>query len=471
MNHDDAMLMRITRRDWLKQGTLLASAGLLGAATPPARVVAESLTPAAPDLPGHAFTPGSGGDQSFLLKPKKPLVQALGYQVTTHVPHGNACDVHVYRDEKGLLTVEFAADPQGDRATLWFCFRLQRLAGGLANNDSTLRLVLRHYDNMLASSDTSNLHPVVRDPGHDWRRLPAPDAHDLPDGRKHVSWITTMPGESLDVAASFPYGLQEFQQLLNVTSKHFQMDTIGVSQGGRPIVRLANDYGQPGGTRPGIYMIARQHAHETTGGWVLDGILRGIVAAGDAAPLVWAVPFAHIDGVIEGDFGKDSNPVDLNRAWAGRTDRHEIRVIRNDVLRWMKRCRAGLLLDSHSPTWSHGGGAFVFIANKHAHPENHQRCTFWTDAMAEKLGDYATSPFVAPESLAQRKQVADTDARTEAITATAYANMVLDIAGVTVETPYGSIRGRILEKENLLDIGKRIAAALVEQSQRLPPQG
>lgn len=321
---------------------------------------------------------------------------------------------------------------------------------------------------MLASADTTNLHPVVRDPGSDWRRLPAPDAYALPDGRKHVSWITTMAGESLDVAASFPYGMEDFEQLLAVTDKRFHRDTIGVSQGGRPIMRLANDYGQPGSTRPGMYLLARQHAHETTGGWVLDGILRGIVEAGEAAPLVWAVPFARIDGVMEGDYGKDSNPADLNRAWAGRPNRHEIRVIRNDVQRWMKRCRPVLLLDSHSPTWSHGGGAFVFIANQHAQPEKHERCTFWTDAMAKELGDYVTTPFVAPESLAKRPIVSDDDARTEAVTAAAYASSVLNIAGVTVETPYDSIRGRILEKQNPLEIGKRIARAIVQQTQHLP---
>lgn len=451
-----------SRRDVIKQGTLLTSVGLLCSTTGPTQAMAHALAPTTNSVPEPP--PTLLGAASFLLKPKKPIVEALGYQVTTHVPHGNACDVHLHRDDKGRLTIEFAADPHGDQATLWFCFRLNRLPNADAANDSTVRLVLRHFDNMLASSDTTSLHPVVRDPGADWRRLPAPTADELPDGRKRVSWITSLAGDSLDVAASFPYGTEEFDQLLAVAGERFRLDTIGVSQGGRPIVRLANDYGTPGGHRPGIYLIARQHAHETTGGWVLDGILRGLLEAGDAAPLVWAVPFAHVDGVIEGDFGKDAHPVDLNRAWTSRPGRHEIRVIRNDVQRWRTRCRPVLLLDSHSPTWTHGGGVFTFIANQHAQPQQHQRCVGWTDAMAAALGDYATTPIVAPESLEPREPSAEAERRSGGMTATAYANTVLDIAGITVETPYGSIRGRILEKEHLLDIGRRIAGALVART-------
>jgi predicted deacylase len=277
-----------------------------------------------------------------------------------------------------------------------------------------------------------------------------------------------MSGSAVDVAACYPYGQDAFEKLLQTTNGRYQQDVIGVSQGGRPLVRLANDYGEAGAERVGIYVIARQHAHEVTGGWVLDGILRELADSGNRAPLVWAVPFAHIDGVVEGDYGKDSNPVDLNRAWGGRSDRHEIRVIRGDIERWRKRCRAALLLDLHSPTWSHGAGVFAFIANRHAQPAKHERCVFWTTAMEAAMGRYSRNPILAPESVRQRPGLSDAAARDRVTTAASYANNALDIAGVTLETPYGAIKGQILQRHDLMEIGRRVGRAIVDQARQLP---
>jgi two-component system NtrC family sensor kinase len=60
---------------------------------------------------------------------------------------------------------------------------------------------------------------------------------------------------------------------VNKSKGHWHCDTIGLSQDGRDIVRLANTYGKVGENKSGLYFLARQHCGETPGSWVLDGAL------------------------------------------------------------------------------------------------------------------------------------------------------------------------------------------------------
>ena len=115
--------------------------------------------------------------------------------------------------------------------------------------------------------------------------------------------------------------------MIQETGSFWRVDTIGVSQGGRPLLRLSNDYGRPKGERPGVFLMARQHSGEVSGAWVLDGVLRRFAELGEAAPLVWAIPLANIDSVEQGDYGKDNFPYDMNRAWGKLPMRHETLVL------------------------------------------------------------------------------------------------------------------------------------------------
>ena len=148
----------------------------------------------------------------------------------------------------------------------------------------------------------------------DWQRLEAGIVGQLPDGRTCVTWVVGAPPgppypSYLDVAYCYPYGLPEVEALMRETEGYWQADIIGVSQGGRPLVRLSNAYGQAGGQRPGLYLIARQHSGETPGSWVLDGFLRHLVLLGEAAPLVWSVPLTNIDGVEGATMVRTTTPM------------------------------------------------------------------------------------------------------------------------------------------------------------------
>jgi hypothetical protein len=267
----------------------------------------------------------------------------MALSVDSDIPFGNVCDVTIVTVD-GVPEIRFAPDPHGGPECLWFCFRLVAqpktvscAAGGqegapLASN-AKVRLTLQNPDNMLGGHQPQFMRPVVRyDGGEHWQRLGQAQVQELPDGRLYISWLVDAPQRTLDVAYCYPYGRAEVEALVRDTGGYWQVDTIGVSQEARPLLRLSNDYGDGRtasageGKRPGFYVTARQHSGETPGSWVLDGFLRHIASLGEHAPLVWAVPLAHMDGVENGDYGKDGFPYDLNRAWGRPPMRHEVLV-------------------------------------------------------------------------------------------------------------------------------------------------
>ena len=94
------------------------------------------------------------------------------------------------------------------------------------------------------------------------------------------------------------------------------------------------------------------------GSWVLDGLLRHAAQALDPSQLlIWVTPFAHLDGIVQGDYGKDPFPWDLNRAWTTPPMRHEVRVMQSDMTRWSQRCQPALVLDLHAPSPGEADGA------------------------------------------------------------------------------------------------------------------
>src|SRR5690606_27836889 len=115
-----------------------------------------------------------------------------------------------------------------------------------------------------------------------------------------------------------PYANEELLKLLSETGSLWRSDAIGITGSGAPLQRLTNWMGEVDGVTDGIYCMARQHASESPGSWVLDGFLRHITSVGADAPMVWTIPFVDVDGVLAGRPGKDAYPWDFNRAWGSK---------------------------------------------------------------------------------------------------------------------------------------------------------
>ena len=172
----------------------------------------------------------------------------MAFEIDTDMLYGNAGDVSI-AENKEATEVSFAADPHGGPECLWFCFRLKQVEPVTRGK---VRLILKHTYNMLGGGDPLAMRPVVQYEAADWERLGVGTVEKLPDGRNLVSWLIDAPETFVDVAYCYPYGRPEVEALISDTNGYWRADTIGISQGGRPLIRLSNDYGQSDSDRPGL---------------------------------------------------------------------------------------------------------------------------------------------------------------------------------------------------------------------------
>jgi len=274
----------------------------------------------------------------------------------------------------------------------------------------------------------------------------------LPDGRNNAVWTIDTPVPVMDVAYCYPYGPDEIAALIRDTQGYWKTDTIGISPQGRPIVRLANRYGSPGAEEPGLYLMARQHSGETPGSWVLDGLLRHMTTLGDAAPLIWVVPLANIDGVMQGDYGKDNFPYDLNRAWGQVPMRHETLLIQRDMQRWAKRCRPALAADFHAPGACETDGIYCFRVSPQHAPREHEATLPWTTAIRASVD----ARYCAPNF----ERVAQYASRWETPNFTRASAQAFSIPAFSMEVPYGRCGDLVLTVEEYREAGARIARGM-----------
>lgn len=378
-------------------------------------------------------------------------------QVSGRIPYGNVAAV-----ESGVAGgnnhIAFTAAAHGGIERLWFCFRISNPAPRSLPPRTVLEL--KHVSTMLGGW-TGKYHPVIRYEGGEWQRLPAGEVACRPDGHFSLRWVIDTPPTSAEVALCYPYGEPEAERLVAECGTYWKYDEIGVSQKGNPIRRLSNAYGEPGGGQPGLYVICRQHAAEVSGAWVLDGFLRRIAELGDRAPLVWCVPFTNLDGVLDGDYGKNPYPHDLNRAWDAQAPmRHETRLLMCDQQHWRERCRAAAFLDFHSPGMMEDDH-YCFVSSDGTIPPEVAAATERLARRVEAaLPDYAAADFI------RKSDYKPFGVWGSFANATEYAANVLGIPGISFETSYHRAHGRILETKDYQTIGRltadAVAAALCE---------
>jgi len=372
-------------------------------------------------------------------------------ELTTDVPYGNAGDVSV-QSEPDLTTVSFAADPHGGPEALWFCFRLEQSEPRATGK---VRLVLKHPYDMLGCGNAATLRPVVRADGGDWERIGPGETVALPDGRWQVAWTIQAPQDRADVAFCYPYGRPELDALVGETGGYWRADTIGLSQGGRPLIRLSNGAGEEGGERAGLYIVARQHSGETPGTWLLDGMLRHFASVGEEAPLVWAVPLTNIDGIEQGDYGKDNFPYDVNRAWGQPPMRHETLVFQRDMGRWAGRCRAAFGLDLHGPGGAEAEGIYAHVCRGTSERARVRIVGEWAEALGRAVGtQYASENFA---------RTAEWGERWSTPTFGTFCWNGLGIPGLCIEVPYTICGETLMTREAYRDAGTKMAAGLVER--------
>jgi predicted deacylase len=198
--------------------------------------------------------------------------------------------------------------------------------------------------------------------------------------------------------------------------------------------------------------MARQHAGETPGSWVLDGIMRSLSEDGLGGIDWWIVPFVDLDGVENGDYGKDAHPWDFNRAWEQMPMRPEVLSIQADLRRFKARYPKRLVIDLHAPGHAEDG-LWVFMPRSHRPPE--QRAV--SESMVSALAGVFTE--VGPSELRRETDYASRwgmDA-----TATSWAWDHLDrTPAASIETSYQSLAGKGLDIDGYREIGRRLVSVI-----------
>lgn len=99
-----------------------------------------------------------------------------------------------------------------------------------------------------------------------------------------------------------------------------------------------------------IIFTARHHACESTGSYVLEGVLQELVNHPIPNTRIFCVPFVDFDGVVDGDQGKGRAPHDHNRDYTSSPIYPEIA----EIIKYANRYGCHLGFDFHSP-WHIGG--------------------------------------------------------------------------------------------------------------------
>jgi hypothetical protein len=373
-------------------------------------------------------------------------------RVSCDFESGNACAIDLELSGE-VWHVRFASDPHGGTETLWFYFRVD------GDKDDRFRLTLVNAETCLGGrGDWSNAHPVIRHlPTKEWQRCDGGRVSKLQDGRFEVSWEVRALTGSFEFAFCYPYTRENLMETLEACCGYWHCDVIGVTSKGRKLLRLSNSYGEEGSI--GVYIIARQHSGETPASWVLDGLLRSAIEKVSPNEMtIWVVPFANLDGVVDGDYGKDPFPYDMNRAWLSPLPmRHEVAVIQADIERFSKRCRLAIAIDMHAPGALEADGAY-FQLLKPTPSEANSAMRF-----VEVASEHLPKEMMHEQPFRVARYSSRWDERGT------FSRWMWDsfaVPALVFEVPYSKSRGTLLTIEHYRALGSGLLEGLIEWAKR-----
>ena len=370
---------------------------------------------------------------------------------------GNGKLLELRRDEDGVHEVRFISEPRSSPQALWFNIEVSELGA------SAVRFVWDCADTTLGNpAHLDILRPVLKADEGDWRRCEAVQVVDTPDGRRQVVFEQAEPCERVCAAFCYPYAPDDLAATLSDLGDAWERTVIGLTTEGRelPRLRLAGTDSPAEPERPGVYLMARQHAGETPGSWVMDGILRFVAGEDSQAQEYrekvdwWLAPFADLDGVVNGNYGKDALPWDFNRAWEPMPMRPEIHALQRDLRRFAERTQPRLVVDLHGP--GHDGKDVFVQLPRDERPEEQKEA-----ARNFVLHLMRQFPELNPEEVWKPTRYASRWNALATVGGWTWDQLEQTL-NITVETSYQTLAGNVLEREDYRDIGRRVALAVFE---------
>lgn len=141
-------------------------------------------------------------------------------------------------------------------------------------------------------------------------------------GSSAFTYEFTKAGEVVRFSSTLPYVHSDLAAFLhqNKDNPHLKTSVLTKSSKGRDVELI--QIGQDGpGIQP-VLITGRQHANESVASYVLEGFMQAALSDTPAGEefrkkyVLYAVPLTDIDGVEDGDQGKNRAPHDHNRDWS-----------------------------------------------------------------------------------------------------------------------------------------------------------
>lgn len=270
------------------------------------------------------------------------LATAPELAVHTDFPGGSG-EVVMLDSEKRSITIQ--PTPVKDRG--WVCWWHVKITGVKPGETLTFRV-------SAASGFARGDRAFFSSDGKTWTQTATGEHSD-----KIVSYTVPIPEESdgsIRLAWGPPYQLADAKAAVervaaaNVGAKVFELCK---SRDGHSVPAL--EWKPKRNDAPGIWIQARQHAWESGGSWVAQGVLDFLASDDpqakwlrDSAHIIF-VPIMDVDNVERGAGGKEGKPQDHNRDWSDTPYWPEVAAAQRHIKAMDAAGRFVLFLDLHNP--------------------------------------------------------------------------------------------------------------------------
>lgn len=290
-----------------------------------------------------------------------PVLSKAALTVSTNFEGGSA-KVLAMSDNPQSVQIE----PGGEADRGWPCWWFLRMDG--VNPSQPLEVKVTASSAMLPAmigKEARKLAPAwalprqaaISDDGREWRQTAPGEMNG-----NATTYRITAPSKTVWIAWGPPFGPMDAAGFINkLASAHPYVKpfTLTVSREGRqvPAVRFIEGT-RPLTQRPGVWILARQHAWESGGTWVGVGLAEWLADNSESAQWVrqnaevFFVPVMDVDHVATGDGGKECIPQDPNQDWSASPHWPEVAAVEKGIQALAGEGRMDVLVDLHNPAAS-----------------------------------------------------------------------------------------------------------------------
>ncbi len=264
---------------------------------------------------------------------------------------------------------------------------------------------------------------------------------------------------------AFPYVEKNLLSFLSTLKNHenLKVDTLCISPEGRAIHKL-NIKTENGDPEYKILITARHHACEMMASYVLEGIITSILTDRNCTQLLenaefMFVPFVDMDGVMNGEQGKNRIPRDHNRDYIDESIHHSTAALRNTVPEWSEN-KLRIVIDLHCP-WIHSGiNETIYVVGNSDPVIEKQQIIFSNLLEKNTTGDLKLyhKDFIP---FGTSWNTADNYTKGRSFAKWAGTQKGVRLA-CTIEFPYANVSGIPVTRDGAREFGKAVAYSMVE---------